>query len=140
MSSTVARVGDEKKAQWLAGLLTVGAALETIAGAGFIFYPRGSYVLLSAAVNPAGEFVARLAGGGLLGLAIACWFARKTPLAPGSLGASWGLLAYNVVGCVTLAVAAAGLSNGAPVTVFGAFTHGALAVAQLRVLLSLRGQ
>ena len=125
----------KNKAQWLSALLTIGAALETAAGLGFIFMPQGSFILLSAAVNPPGEFVARLAGGGLLGLAIACWFARKTPLAPASLGASWGLLAYNLVGSVTLAWAASGISNGAPNTVAAAIVHGALGLAQLRALL-----
>ncbi len=81
----------------------------------------------------------RLAGGAIFGLAIACWAARKTPLAPASLGVSWGLLAYNVVGCATLTMAALGISNGATVTVFGAIVHGGLAAAQLRALLA-RGE
>jgi hypothetical protein len=126
----------KNKAQWLTALLTIGAVLEIPTGLGFIFNPQGAVVLLAATVNPAGELVARLAGGGLLGLGLACWFARKTPLAPGSLGASFGLLAYNLTGCATLAMAASGLSHGAPMTVFGTFMHGALAAAQLRALLA----
>lgn len=124
----------KQKAQWHSRLLTIGALLETAAGLGFIFNPQGSYMLLAASVNEAGEFVARLAGGGLLGLAIACWFARKAPLTAAGLGAYLGLLTYNIVGCATLVVAASGLSHGSPMTVFGAIVHGLLSATQLLVL------
>lgn len=127
----------KKKAQWLATLLTIGAVLEAIAGLGFIFDPaRGALSLLGSSLDPAGVFIGRIAGAALLGLAIACWFARKAPLAVGSLGASWGLFAYNVLAGVTLAWAAAGLARGAPMAVAGVIVHGVLAIALLLVLIS----
>jgi len=121
------------KAKYVSWLLTIGAVLETAAGLGFIFIPDGSQMLLSVPVNEAGLYIARLAGGGLLGLAIACWFARKTPLAPAGMGAYWGLLIYNIVGCATLVQATTTLSPGAPSPAFGAFVHGTLSVIQIVV-------
>jgi hypothetical protein len=127
----------KNKARWLSVLLVIGAALETIAGLGLIFNPQGAAVLIGSAANPAGDAVARLAGGAVFGVAIACWCARKTPLTPAGLGASWALLSYNIVGCVTLTLAVtSGLANGSPVALSAAIVHGLLALAQLRALLA----
>jgi hypothetical protein len=62
-------------------------------------------LLLGAPLTGTGLVAARLAGGGLLALGIACWFARSTPTARSSVGVAVAFLIYNLVACVTLALA-----------------------------------
>ncbi len=125
------------KALWLARLLSVGGVLETVAGLGLLVDPSGAAsALFRSSLEMPGVVIGRIGGGGLLSLGIACWFARKTPMAPASLGVSWGFLAYNIVACVTLAWAGVGLERDA-VPAFGASVlHGALGAAVLGALLS----
>jgi hypothetical protein len=128
------------KAVWLARLLSVGSVLETVAGLGLLVDPSGAaLVLLRSSLEMPGVVIGRIGGGGLLSLGIACWFARKTPTAPASLGVSWGFLAYNVVASVTLAWAGVALGHDA-LPAFGASVlHGVLGAAVLGGLLG-RGQ
>ena len=75
---------------WLKRLLTVGAGLEGLAGLGLLVAPSALVaLLLGSALEANGIVVARLAGGGLLGLGVACWSARNTPSAPAALGVAW---------------------------------------------------
>ena len=83
----------------------------------------------------AGIALGRIGGGALLSLGIACWMARKTPMAPASVGVALGYLAYNVVACATLAWAGAGLAVGSLPTYGAAVLHGLLGAALLAALL-----
>ena len=119
---------------WLARLLSLGGVLETGVGVGLLVAPSAlaSFLLQSPVMGP-GLVLARLAGGGLVALGIACWGARKAPSAPGSLGVSWGFLAYNIVACVTLARAA--LTSGGLPALGASVLHGVLAASLLGALL-----
>jgi hypothetical protein len=66
---------------------------------------------------------------------IACWFARKTPTAPASVGVAWAYLAYNVVTCVTLAWAGVVLGAGSLPALGASVLHGVLGAAVLGALL-----
>ena len=121
---------------WLGRLLTVGAVLETAAGLGLLVDPAGAGItLVHSPLEGAGIVIGRIAGAGLLALGIACWFARKTPSAPASLGVSWAFLTYNLLGCVTLAWAGLALTSGRLPALGAAVLHGALGVALLAALL-----
>jgi len=86
-----------------------------------------------------GVVVARLAGGGLLALGIACWCARTTPRSPAGLGVAWGFLAYNLVACVTLVRAGTAPASGGLLALGAATLHGVLG-AGLLVALAGRNQ
>jgi len=77
---------------------------------------------------------ARIGGGGVLSLGIACWCARKTPVTPAGLGVSRAFLAYNLVACVTLAVARPALASGGLPALAASVLHGVLAAALLGAL------
>jgi hypothetical protein len=95
-------------------------------------------LLLRSPLEGAGLIVARIGGGGVLALGIACWCARKTPMTPAGLGVSWAFLAYNLVACVTLALARPALaSNGLP-ALGASILHGVLAAALLGALFGRR--
>jgi len=122
-------------AKWLSRLLAIGAVLEIPVGLGLLAAPSQlASLLLGESLSGTGLVVARLAGGGLLGLGVACWFARSTPTAPAGLGVASGLLIYNVVACVTLALAPL-VPASQVLTLGAAVLHGLLAVALLVVLL-----
>jgi len=120
---------------WLTRILSIGGVLETAAGLGLLIAPSAlaSLLLRSPLAGP-GVVLARIAGGGVLSLGIACWCARGTPSAPAGLGVSWAFLVYNLVACVTLALAGRELASaGLPALVASAL-HGVLGVALLGVL------
>ncbi len=120
--------------RWLSRLLAIGAVLEIPVGLGLLVAPSPlASLLLAAPLTGAGLVVARLAGGGLLGLGIACWFARSTPTTQAGLGVAGALLIYNVVACVTLALALPEPGSRA-LTLGAAVLHGLLAVGLLGAL------
>lgn len=124
---------------WLARLLGIAAVLETVVALGLLVDSPGvASVLLRSELGAPGEVIGRIAGGGLLSLGIACWYARITPSAPASLGVAWALFAYNVVACVTLAWAGAAMASGAGVASGAAIMHGLFGAVLLGVLLRLR--
>ena len=118
------------KTKWLSRLLVIGAVLEIPVGLGLLAMPSPlASLLLGAPLSGAGLVVARLAGGGLLALGIACWFARSTPTDRASLGVASALLTYNIVACVTLA-----LAGSRALTLGMAVLHGLLAAGLLGAL------
>jgi hypothetical protein len=126
------------KAQWLSRLLVVGAVLEIPVGLALLAAPSSlSSLLLGAPLTGAGLVVARLAGGGLLALGLACWFARLTPTAPAGLGVAGSLLTYNIVACLTLALALPALGSRA-LALGAAVAHGLLAIGLCIALVARR--
>ena len=120
--------------KWLSGLLGIGAVLETPVGLGLLISPSPLVLLLlGAPLSGAGLVAARLAGGGLLALGISCWFARVTPTARAGVGVAVAFLLYNIVACITLALATPVPTSRALPLVASAF-HGLLAVGLLIVL------
>jgi len=125
--------------QWLSRLLSIGAVLEIPVGLGLLAIPLPlSSLLLGAPLTGPGLVVARLAGGGLLALGIACWFARSTPIARAGLGVAAALLIYNIVACITLVLAAPDSGTGI-LPLGAAVLHGLLAIGLLGVFV-LRGR
>jgi len=122
------------KTRNLSLLLGIGAALEVPVGLGLLVAPSAlATLLLGAPLSGAGLIVARLAGGGLLALGIACWFARSTPTAPAGLGVAGALLTYNIVACGTLSLALP--VPGSQVLTLGAtILHGLMAAGLLVAL------
>lgn len=109
--------------------------MEAAAGVVLLVAPSAlSSLLFSSALAGAGSLFGRIAGGGLLSLGIACWFARATPSSPAGRGVSRALLAYNLIAGVTLALARPPSTIGS-FLVFGASAvHGVLSVALLAAL------
>ena len=121
---------------WRARLLGFGGVLETLTGLGLLLDPAGGTLLFfGSPVEGAGLAIARVGGGGLLALGIACWLARRTPTSRASVGVAWAYLVYNVVTCVTLAWASAALVGGSLPALGGSVLHGAIGVAMLGALL-----
>lgn len=121
---------------WLARLLSVGGVLETLAGAALLIDPaRVASLLLGASLQGPAITIARLGGGGLLALGIACWCARTTPAAPASIGVGWGFLAYNLVACATLASFTLTTTSGSLPALGAAVLHGVLGATLLWALL-----
>lgn len=117
------------ESKWLSYLLGFGTALEVPVGLGLLAIPSPlASLLLGAPLSGTGLVVARLAGGGLLALGIACWFARSTQITRAGLGVVGAFLIYNIVACVTLAMGAPGLGSGA-LALGAAVLHGLLAAA-----------
>jgi hypothetical protein len=92
-----------------APLLITSAALEAGIGLALLFVPSiPSSLLLGATLTaPAAVTVARVAGGALLALALACWMARNSASARALIMA---MLLYNVV--TTCVLLYAGLALG----------------------------
>jgi hypothetical protein len=122
------------KTVWLARILSIGGVLETGTGLALLVDPSAvAFLLLRSPLEGPGVVVARLAGGGLLALGVACWYARGTPSIPAGLGVSRAFLAYNLVACVVLAMARPPFPVGL-VALGASVLHGLLAVALLVAL------
>jgi len=91
-------------------LLSATAVIEVGAGLALLVLPSAVvWLLLGAALEtPAGLTVARVAGGGLLSLGVACWFARQDGGRPVT-GLVRAMLLYNIVAVAILA--GAGISS-----------------------------
>lgn len=127
------------KTIWLARILGIGGALEAGVGLLLLVAPSAlAWFLLRSPLEGAGLVVARLGGGGLLALGIACWSARRVPLTPAALGVSRAFLAYNLVACVTLAVACPPLASGGFPALAASVLHGVLAAALAGVVFGRR--
>jgi hypothetical protein len=121
---------------WLALLLSIAGVLETVVALGLLVDPPGvAAILLQTKLDAPGDVISRIAGGGLLALGIACWCARKTPLAPAGLGVAWALLAYNVVACLTLGWAGTAMASGGLPALGASVLHGLFGAALLGTLL-----
>jgi hypothetical protein len=124
------------KSVWLARLLGIAGVLESAVALALIVDPSlVASILLQSSLGAPGVVIGRIAGGGLLSLGIACWCARNSPTAPASLGVSWGLLAYNVVACMTLAFAGTAMASGGFLSLTASVLHGLFGAALLYVLL-----
>lgn len=127
------------KSVWLARLLSVGGVLETATGLALLADPAGgASVLFGSSMEGAAVAIGRIGGAGLLSLGIACWLARKTPMASASVGVGWAYLVYNAVACVTLVWASVALGGGSLPALGGAALHGVLGAAMLAALLGRR--
>ena len=126
--------------KWLSRLIGIGAVLEVPTGSGLLAVPSSiSTLLLGAPLSGTGLVVARIAGGGLLALGIACWFARSTPISWAGLGVAGAFLTYNVVVCVTLFTALAGPGSNA-LLLSVAVLHGLLGAGLLIALVACARQ
>lgn len=122
--------------RWLARILVIGGVLESAVGVALLVDPSAlTSLLLRSPLAGAGVVVARLGGGGLLSLGIACWCARRTPSAPAGLGVALAFLAYNLVACVTLAWACPPLASGGLPALGASVLHGVLGAGLLGALL-----
>ena len=118
----------------LGRMLAAGAMLEAGAGLGLLLVPSTlAELLLREPLVGAGPIIARLGGGGLLALAIACWFARRTPATTAGLGVARAFLAYNVIACGVLSTASIPLPSGLAALSL-AVLHGLLAIVLLVAL------
>jgi len=92
-------------------LFTVTAALES--GVGLLLVAVPSFVsrllLGSSLEGPLGATVARIAGGALLALAIACWMARSDVESRAAKGVASAMVLYNAAVATILAYAGMGL-------------------------------
>lgn len=119
---------------WLGFILTAGAVLEISVGLGLLLVPTAvAEVLLRAPLDGTGLVIARLAGGGLLAVGLACWAARRTPTTAAGLGVCRAFLAYNVVACAVLVRAYPPLPGGLGALGAG-ILHGLVAIALLAAL------
>ena len=119
---------------WLGFILTGGAVLEVSVGLGLLLAPAAlAEMLLRAPLDGTGLVIARLAGGGLLAVGLACWSARRTPTTAAGLGVCRGFLAYNVVACAVLIRAYPPLPGGLAALGAG-ILHGVVATALLAAL------
>jgi hypothetical protein len=92
-------------------LHAVSALLELGAGAALLALPSATAELLigSSLAGPAPLTVARVGGGGLLAVGLACWLARNDTQSRAGRGLVLALLVYNVVVVAVLAYASIGL-------------------------------
>ena len=119
---------------WLGFLLTAGAVLEIPVGLALLLVPTlVAELLLGAPLDGPGVVIARLAGGGLLAVGLACWSARRTPTTAAGLGVCRGFLAYNVAACAVLVRSYPPLPGGLAALGAG-ILHGVIAAALLAAL------
>jgi hypothetical protein len=91
-------------------LHAVSAVLELGAGAALLGFPSVTAELLIGAAlqGPAPLTVARVGGGGLLAVGLACWLARGDAQSVAARGLVTALLLYNVLVAAVLAYAGLG--------------------------------
>jgi hypothetical protein len=88
-------------------LLIVTAAIELGAGVALLAVPSlAAQLLLGTPLDsPVAFTLARVAGGAILALGIACWLGRRDVASPAARGLVMGMLVYNVVAAAVLAYA-----------------------------------
>ena len=88
-------------------LLVATALLELGAGLGLLAAPALVVMLLLGSRDPAPDtlVVARVAGAGLLAIALVCRLARDDPGSRSRHGLLWGIFVYNLGASVVLALA-----------------------------------
>jgi hypothetical protein len=117
------------KTVWLARVLSTGGVLEIGVGLMLLVDPSAlAPLLLRSPLEGAGLVFARIGGGALPSLGIACWCVRETLLTPTGLGVSRAFLAYNLVAGVTMALARPALASGGLPALGASVLHGVLAV------------
>jgi hypothetical protein len=92
-------------------LLVVTALIEAVAGMVLVVSPAPAVSLLVGATldTPGGLVAARVAGGALLALGLACWRTRDAPEDLGARGIVAAMLLYNTVVAAVLVHAGLGL-------------------------------
>lgn len=85
-------------------LLVASAVMEAAIGLALLAWPSlPALVLLGTTLDaPAALVVARVAGGALLSLALACWCARDAGTSPAARGVVGAMLAYNAATAIVL--------------------------------------
>lgn len=117
-------------------LFRIAAVAETPVALALVVDPSGvASILLRSGLDGPAQVIGRIAGGALLSVGVACWYARNATATPAGIGVAWGLLAYNVVTCVALAVAVAAIPGGGLVALGASVLHGLFAGALLAALL-----
>ena len=111
-------------------LFIVTAAIEAGAGLALAISPVAPVsILLGASLDsPAGLVTARLAGGALLSLALACWLARDDGRSRAAAGLIAAMLLYNLAAVAVLAYAGLGLRLFSVVLWPAVLLHVAMAV------------
>jgi hypothetical protein len=110
-------------------LLTVTAGLEAGAGLALLLAPSlAARVLLGVPLEaPAALTVARVCGGGLLALGVACWVAGDDSQSRAARGIVVGMLIYNVATALALAYAGVGFGLHGILLWPVVFLHGCMA-------------
>jgi hypothetical protein len=92
-------------------LFVATALMEAGIGVALLLSPSlvSALILGGSLDGPAAPVVARLAGGALLAIGVACWLARDDGPSPATRGLVAALLLYNVVAAAVLAHAGLGL-------------------------------
>lgn len=109
-------------------LLTTMAVLEVLAGVGLLAAPTlVADLLLGASLDTAAQLLARVAGGALLSLGVACWFARADSAGPAGRAVACAMLVYNGTTTAVLAYGGAGLGLGGALLWPAALLHAGLA-------------
>lgn len=120
-------------------LVTLCAAIEIPTGLVLIFKPSMFTQLLFAAdMSDPGNALGRLAGFGLVALAIACWPTRSDS-AP-SASAVWALLAFSFLCAIYLAYWGASTGEPGPLLWWAAVGHAILGLLLLWYWLASRWQ
>ncbi len=109
-----------------ADLLGIVAAIEGATGVALIAAPAFlARLLFASPLDSGGTILARVAGMGLIGLAVACWTGRRSDALRAGIA---GMLAYNVLTGVYLALLGLGETPIGPLLWPAVAIHGAMAV------------
>jgi hypothetical protein len=117
----------------LSTILSVTALVEGPTGLLLLVWPAVVFALLFGWHRPAPEtlVMGRIAGAGVLSIAIASWVARGDARTPAQLGVLAGVLAYNALGAAVLVFAGVVLGMAGPMLWPAVVYHVALATWSL---------
>jgi len=119
----------------LVPFFVVSAAMEVLAGVALLAAPDLAIRLFFGYSTSAGTALGRLAGGALVSLGAACWFARHDGISAAASGLVRGMLTYNAA--MVVLVLTGSLGPIGPLLSGAALLHGGMA---LWCLLLLRGR